>query len=166
MPDTFIKIASVTVGSGGSTSVSFSSIPSTYTDLCLKWSARSDANNTDMSVTFNGSSSNFTQRRLVGTGSSVASYSETYVTYLMNRSTATASTFSNAELYIPNYAGSNNKSFSIDQVNEDNATSNVLAILSAPLWSQTAAITSIVFAPNAGNLVQYSTFTLYGIKNS
>ena len=40
MPDTFIKIASVTVGSGGASSIDFTSIPSTYTDLVVVHSLR------------------------------------------------------------------------------------------------------------------------------
>ena len=82
-------------------------------------------------------------------------------------STATSNTFGNSELYIPNYAGSTNKSSSADAVAESNTTT-VFAYLNAALWSSTAAITSITLTPDAGgaNFVQYSTATLYGIKNT
>jgi hypothetical protein len=83
----------------------------------------------------------------------------------MTSSGATASTFNNADLYIPNYAGSNNKSFSIDSVSENNGTAAV-ASLFAGLWSQTAAITSITLTSRNGNFDQYSTAYLYGVNNA
>jgi len=77
----------------------------------------------------------------------------------------TASTFGNAEIYLPNYAGNTNKSASIDMVSEQNATSTYMGLV-APLWSNTAAITSITLTGASGNLAQYSTATLYGIKKA
>ena len=76
----------------------------------------------------------------------------------------TASTFDSIDLYIPNYTSSNNKSFSVDSVAENNsATVNQLDLI-AGLWSQTAAITSITFTSyNAANFVANSTFSLYGL---
>jgi hypothetical protein len=67
------------------------------------------------------------------------------------------------EIYFPNYASATNKSFSIDSVTENNAT---LAnqFLTAGLWSNTAAITSITLLAASGNLAYYSTASLYGIK--
>jgi len=76
----------------------------------------------------------------------------------------TASTFGNGQVYIPNYAGSNNKSTSADTVSEDNATLAYSA-LTAGLWSNTAAITSITIAA-VTNFAQYSTAYLYGISNA
>ena len=170
MPDTFVKIASVTVGAGGSASVTFSSIPSTYTDLCMKYSLRLDSNpqsNAWCSITvgLNGSSSSFTYRMVYGTGSSAASQTGTTEIAWVDSSVATANTFGNAETYFPNYAGSNNKSFSTDFVQEHNSSSAIAGLV-ASLWSNTAAITSITLSPPSGNFAQYSTAVLYGIKNS
>jgi hypothetical protein len=167
MPDTFIKIASVTVGSGGASSIDFTSIPSTYTDLVLKLSGRSTANDNWANISFNGSTASFSSRGLFGDGSSSGSYSrsDNVNTIANNTSSATANTFSNGEIYIPNYAGSNNKSYSVDSVTENNGTS-ALTSLVAGLRSNTAAITSITLTPNSGNFAQYTTATLYGIKNS
>jgi hypothetical protein len=168
MANTFELIASSTVGSGGAASISFSSIPSTYTDLCLKVSARADTSTVAMIATFNGSTSGYSNKRLYGTGSSVAS--DSYLTtgiicVLCNDSTYTANTFANGEMYIPNYAGSTYKSASLDGVSENNATT-AYAMLTAGLWSNTAAITSITLTPTSGNVVQYSTAYLYGVKNA
>ena len=169
MPDTFIKIASVTVGSGGASSIDFTSIPSTYTDLQLVFTARNTSNsNTFTQMTFNGNASSYSYRGLYGNGSSASSFnnSTTFI-YVgdMDLSTYTANTFSSESVYIPNYVGSNYKSVSIDSVNENNATA-AAAYLTAALWSNTAAINRITLTPGGGNYAQYSTATLYGIKNS
>ena len=167
MPDTFVKIASVTVGSGGASSIDFTSIPSTYTDLCLKISTRqNNINVAYASLRFNGSTSSYTYRSLEGSGSAAASYNGTSGAYgITNNSSLTANTFNSIDLYIPNYAGSNNKSWSSDSVTETNATT-AYADLIAGLWSNTAAINQVTLYPSSGDFVQYSTATLYGIKNS
>jgi len=171
---TYIQIGStVTVGSGGASSIDFTSIPATYTDLVLKLSARSAASfATTQSITmqFNASTSGYSSKNLRGNGTAASSVADVYGTdemYLgeMPATDATASTFGNGEIYIPNYAGSNNKSVSTDITTENNATLS-WSYLTAALWANSAAITSIKLIPNAGNFVQYSTATLYGIKNS
>jgi hypothetical protein len=168
MATTFTKIASVTVGSGGAATIDFTSIPATYTDLCLKLSARSDSAGAEAAIIeFNGSTTGFSGRRLAGEGTGGgASDTLTNIRAAIDTAADTASTFSNGEFYIPNYAGSTNKSVSLDQVMENNATAAVQSLV-AGLWSNTAAITSIKLSLNAGgDFVQYSTATLYGIKNS
>ena len=161
-------ISSVTVGSGGAANMEFTSIPATYTDLVVKITSRSSGADTSMVLTFNNSTSNRTSRYLFGTGTSALSSSDTtmYITSSVVPSTSTASTFGNAELYIPNYAGSNYKSSSVDGVSENNATASNMA-LTANLWSDTSAITSIKLTPVSGtDFVQYSTAYLYGISNA
>lgn len=173
MADTFVKIASVTVGSGGASSIDFTSIPSTYTDLVVKLSTRSDRASqyiSDLTVRFNGSSSGYSYRGLYGTGSSASSYSGSSAAQgyagVTDAAAATSNTFGNAEIYIPNYAGSNQKSFSADAVQEDNQSAARID-LNADLWTGTAAINQVTIYPHAGtNFVQYSTAVLYGIKNS
>ena len=173
MADTFVKIATVTVGSGGAGTIDFTSIPSTYTDLCIKVSTRSTyaGNNILGGLRFNGSSASvYSDRSLyyVVGGASSNSNSANSFTYTIysTGSTATANTFANNEVYVPNYAGSSNKSLSSDNTGENNATDAALG-LTAGLWASTAAITSITLYPGAGsNFAQYSTATLYGISNS
>jgi hypothetical protein len=168
MATTYTLISSVTVGSGGAATIGFTSIPSTYTDLVLKTSLRTDrALEIDAILfTLNASTSNFTGRRLFGDGSSATSDTVTRIILIANAATSTSSTFSNNEIYIPNYAGSTNKSYSVDGVAENNATF-ARADLTAGLWSDTSAITSITLTPNIGpNFIQYSTAYLYGISNA
>ena len=169
MPNPTMKlIASVTVGAGGAANISFSSIPGTYTDLLLKISTRNSFGSIqgDTVITFNGSGSSYSQRTLYGSGSGTASITETAITYRADGSTATANTFDNTEIYIPNYTVSQYKSSSIDNVTENNAT-GAFAALAASLWSNNAAITSITLAPaSSATFAQYSTAYLYGISNS
>ena len=169
MATTYKAIATVEVGSGGAANIEFTSIPSTYTDLYLVTSLRSDRASTQDGLTleFNGSAANFTRREITGSGSAASSSSASNAfAGNIDAANATTSTFSNQQIYIPNYAGSNNKSYSADSVEENNATA-AYAVLVAGLWSQTAAINRVTLkSDNAANFVQYSTATLYGIKNS
>lgn len=163
-------IATTTVGSGGSASIDFSSIPSTYTDLMLlistrNWSAGSDF--TSPLIKFNNSTANYDLKYLGFAAGSAVSYN--YAVFGANiigyqpGGTSTANSFMNTSIYIPNYAGSTNKSVSIDNVYSVNAaTTGVYWGLSAGLWSQTAAINQLTLTHT--NFVQYSTATLYGIK--
>jgi hypothetical protein len=167
MTTSWTAIASNTVGSGGVASVTFSSIPGTYTDLLVKGSVRCtvSANYEDLNLQFN--SSDISRRLRVGGNGSVA-FSDVYnnpTPGIAVGATATASTFTNFDLYIPNYTGSNNKSFSYDTVTENNATAAV-AQMDAGIWNSSSAITSMTFLVVSANLVQYSTFTLFGIKNT
>lgn len=165
---TYTLISSVTVGAGGASSIDFTSIPATYTDLVLKWSSRGTAatNYDQVYIKFNNSTANLSYVRLYGNGTSAASTSGTDGYIGAGQGTgSTASTFDNGEVYIPNYTGSNNKSFSVDEVNENNATA-AFTFLQAGLWSNTAAINRITLTPTGGTFVQYSTAYLYGVKSS
>ena len=154
-------------------SVTFANIPqSGYTDLKVVYSGRTaNGFNQDwLQFRFNNNSSSYSSKRLGGTGSAVSSDSNTVgTTYgfagTMVGATATSSTFSNGELYIPNYTSSNNKSWSVDVVNEINATgSETITSLAAGLWSNSAAITQITLSTDSGSMIQqYSTFSLYGL---
>lgn len=168
MANTYEAIATVTVGSGGASSIDFTSIPNTFTDLKVVISARGSysALGSSYKLSFNGSNSNFSITALEGAGGSgVSSFTGTQYVGSAVGATATSNTFSNGEIYIPNYNSGNNKSFSVEAVTENNG-SEAYADLIAGLWSNTAAITSIGLTPTSGTFDQYSTATLYGIKNS
>ena len=173
MPNTYNLIASNTVGSGGVATVTFSSIPATYTDLLIKISARDSISSTRTvaAVTFNSSTANYSSKVVYGVngdfeGSESGGSTSTGWTYVTG-DTATASTFSNTELYIPNYTTSNNKSVSNDATAETNSTSAGVVALAGSLWSDSSAITSITFtASSSATFMQHSTFYLYGISKS
>lgn len=169
MPANMVLIEKISVGAAGASSVSFTGIPQTgYTDLVLKCSARTNRASFDevIGISFNGSTSSFSWRLLNANGTSPGSYNGT-TPIMAGRAvaaTATASTFSNSEVYIPNYTSSNNKSFSVDSVAENNSSTLNDLDLHAGLWSNTAAITSIALTPqSSGVFEQYSTFYLYGV---
>ena len=172
MATTYTLISSVTVGSGGAANIEFTSIPSTYTDLIIKMSLRS-SNTGNIAkrtgIRFNGASTdaNLSTSLAYGDGSITGGFTtSTGFTAWMPDGSATASGFSNIEVYITNYAGSNNKPFSIDGVMENNATA-AYGGLFVGLWSDSSAINSIkIFEVDANNLVQYSTAYLYGISNA
>ena len=159
-----IPISTVTVGSGGAASIDFTNIPQTYTDLVIKLSTRTDrASDVDsIKLEVNGSTSSYTWQYLLNNSGTVTS--ETAQRFYTTAEQNTTSTFASADIYIPNYAGSNNKSFSIDTTTENNSTT-VHQQLLAQLWSNTSPISSIKLSPQFGvNWKQYSSATLYGIR--
>lgn len=173
MPNTYTFIASATVAAGGAASIDFTSIPQTYTDLIIRMSLRSTGDVVNTSIRFNNSTTGYSMRYITGDGNSASSGTTSgftyFLTYGINPSSSTSNSFANADLYIPNYAGSTNKPMSMNAFTENNsATAYTSAV--AHLWSNTAAITSIGISayPWGGlnNLAQYSTATLYGILKS
>jgi hypothetical protein len=115
MAKTYTLISSNTLSSAAA-SVTFSSIPSTYTDLVLQCSTRTDRSNQtydNFRIRFNGDSgTNYSDRVIEGAGgtdiyrSTTSGASQTALggaNLTTNSSTSTANTFGNFELYIPNY---------------------------------------------------------------
>jgi hypothetical protein len=161
-------IQRITVSSGGAASITFASIPATFTDLVLVTSLRTNRTGStedSVKVEFNGITTGYTRRSLRGDGQFNSSVTGTDSLILLNQNTnsTTSNTFSNASLYIPNYSGSAAKSVSADTANENNATEAWLNIVAA-LWNNSAAINSIQLAPNVGPVfAEHSSATLYGI---
>jgi len=166
MANTFELIASKTTPTDGTASISFTSIPSTYTDLVMKVSARTAtaAVGDALYVTYNGGGT-VTAKRLQGNGASASSDTDASGTWVTGAN-ATASTFGSSDYYIPNYAGSTIKSSSADSVSENNGTTAYSALM-ALSSSATAAITTITVITESGaNFANNSTFYLYGVKNA
>jgi hypothetical protein len=163
---TYVLISSVTVGSGGVSSMDFTGIPSTYTDLEILVSGRTTGAGNGINITFNSNTSNYTNVAIQSNGGTVGSYG----TYNRNAgmfgySGDVTNSFGSTKIYIPNYAGSNNKSYLADAVSENNATTAYMNLV-AGLWSNTSAITSISLAAMDGTTIQHSTAYLYGISNA
>lgn len=170
---TYSLIQSITLSSGGASSIEFTNIPQNYTDLLLSISARNDFSGSDATrvlLRFNGATSDANQTflRLAGDGSTVFADtgSEGHVAW-MNQNGSTANTFSNVEVYIPKYAGSEQKSYSAVGGNERNVTSTAYFGFFANVWTSTSAINAIkILSGSSYNLVQYSSVYLYGISNA
>ena len=168
MTANYVLLEKITVGAAGASSVTFSSIPQTgYTDLVVKASVRdtyTGAVTRPFILKLNGSATSYSAKFLLGDGASASSFSDTsgYIAY-ENTASSTSNTFASVEIYLPNYTSSNYKSYSIDSVTENNATT-ANASMTASLWSNTAAVTSISLEAYSGNnFTQYSTFYLYGV---
>ena len=173
MATTYTLISSNVLASTAAT-VTFSSIPATYTDLVLRISARSTAADTDVGygVEFNGSATTvYSQTQVRGNGAAAASSYGTGDAYIaasrsIDGDTATASTFSSNEIYIPSYTASQNKPLSLINVVEQNSASNAYIVAIAGLWRDISAITQIKLTPVTGSWKSDSSFYLYGIKSS
>lgn len=167
MANTYKALSTVTVGAGGAATIAFTNIPQTYTDLVIRMSGRSTTTDVDMFFTFNSNTSNYTRRVLRGTGSNASSTTnnDNYATTI-DGSGETSNTFANLEMYIPNYASSNFKAYSIDDVFENNSTTAYQYLLGGS-WSNTSPATSLTFYfLSGGTFAQYTTATLYGVFNA
>jgi hypothetical protein len=160
--NTYTQIASTTLGSAA-TSVTFSSIAGTYTDLVLIMNAGSSVNNADIDVNVNGDTgANYSRIALYGDGATAASVRESSatkfrLTYFGNAATA----FS--WIGIVNFMNySNTTTYKTFLSKARNAT-NYGVNDQAGLWRNTAAISSMVITNASGTFNTGSTFNLYGI---
>jgi len=165
MPENYVLLERTELNASAA-SVTFANIPQTgYTDLKIVMSVRDTyaAVSAALFVGFNGGTASLASRYIQGSGSSVVSGNlpSNGLAGLNTGANATANTFSNIELYIPNYTSSSFKSYSADSVTENNAT-EAYTNLVAGLWSNTAAITSMTFTCGTA-FTAGSTFSLYGI---
>lgn len=174
MAITYEAIQTVTL-TGNQSSIDFTSIPQTYTDLLLVLSLRgSGFNATDINMRFNSDTGNNYGYRLFWkdgnttsvTASNVATANSMF-TGLATGSNTTATAWGSQAIYIPNYRLSRSKVVSIESVTEAN-TSDTWNIVNGGIWTGTAAISSIsVFPPTGGqNYIASSTATLYGITSA
>lgn len=148
-----------TVDAAGLAEIEFTSIPQTFTDLCLVVSLRcTRATGTyDLyRIQLNGSNNISLGRTLEASGTTRGTESRVEVG-LQSISTNTANVFNTGIHYIPNYAQSSEKTFSGDS----GITSGLL--LTAGRWTGGSAITSLKLVSGVGTFVQYSSATLYGI---
>jgi hypothetical protein len=174
MAITYNLISKQTLSSNAST-VTFSSIPQTYTDLKFLVSAQSNGtgNNADnFFFNVNGITSGYGNKFFYGSHTTLTS--ATNSNNLTNTTQAGAvplpasSAWGNTELYIPNYTNSSTKAYTADAVAEINSNvlyENYLHLVAGTLPT-TSGITSVTFKFLSVDIVSGSTFYLYGIKNS
>jgi hypothetical protein len=156
-------------------SILFSSIPSTYTDLAIKISARSTLGAGETGTFYmvlNGDegavNTYYSRTVLTGNGASAtSSRAADQAPWVwgsgITANGATSNTFSNIEYYIPNYAGTNAKVLSGIEMSQNNATTAYINAR-AGLYRGTPAITSIEFKQTTFAIG--SSFYLYGISNA
>lgn len=170
MPTAFKAIATVTTTSTVA-SISFTGIPSTYTDLYVYISGRSNRTNAAVDAIdlgFNGSYANFYGLRGAWNGSTTfgGAFSGSYIGVSSTDAAATSAIFGNTWIYIPDYAGSTVKTAFSDG-RSDNQTATSDSQFAAAYWSQTSAITEVNFRPQSGaSWVAKTKATLYGITKA
>lgn len=165
----FDALASVTVGSGGVASVSFTGIPSTYKHLQLRAIARTTRTGSSVDTLFakiNNDTANYYTHGLIGNGSAASAYSDNgnpnYFS-LATAASATSNAFSGAIWELLDYSNTTkNKTIRVLHGYEDNSTGSMR--LTSSLWSNTAAVSSVTIYSSSGNLAEYSSFALYGVK--
>jgi hypothetical protein len=173
MPITYEPIATTTLG-GAAATVTFSSIPGTYTDLVLVAVARTDRADYDdiMGIQFNSdTATNYSTTILNGDGTTATSTRQTSVAYITSRvgaASATAGVWTPVIFSIQNYSNATTNKTALSRFNEPTSGGADYGVgATVGLWRSTAAITSIVLKPIVGtNLISGSTFTLYGIKSA
>ena len=172
---TYTLIKGETLTSAAS-SYTFSAIPSTFTDLVLRWSARSAQANATTRININlngvsGTSYSFTKLQGTGTTASSANVSgfDKWWGEYVSANNATSNTFGSGELYLPNYLSTVNKQASFFSVAENNTSANGDWYVSAlaSLSTINSAITSVALTLNTGdNFMAQTSFYLYGVKKS
>jgi len=167
------SIATVTSGSGGISSASFTSIPSTYSHLQIRFIATTnDSNYNAALIRFNSDSgANYSWRAMYGSASGVGSeggYSDTAIRTISIGGTTQGSAFTLSIVNILDYK-STSKNKSSRWITGQDSNGAGYGQQGSGLWmNNTTAITSITITPITGGAVfrEYSSFALYGIKGA
>ena len=166
----FESIATTTVGAGGSSTITFSSIPSTYTHLqirALSKSTTAGTANASFTAQFNSDTgSNYTRHALTGDGATVSASgaaSQTSIRAGGNAEANSTNIFAVSVIDILDYANTNKYKTLRTLFGSDLNGSGEINFRSGA-WMNTNAITSVLLTPSSGNFAQYSSFALYGIK--
>jgi hypothetical protein len=167
VPNSYESIATVTVGAGGSSTVTFSSIPSTYTHLQIRASYQDTSASGVQSqfLRINGdSATNYDWHYIFGDGASVTANGAASVSSIFAGQVITPnnSNFATSIIDILDYKDTNKYKVTRGLYgNDQNGSGRIL--FTSGSWRSTSAITSITFTTGA-NYAQYSSFALYGIK--
>lgn len=169
------SIATTNVGAGGTPSVTFSSIPSTYKHLQIRITVRTSvaAVQDDLLMRFNGDTgNNYAGHQLFGNGSSVGNnplggtppVNLMYPGYISGNTSASG-TYGVAIIDILDYADAN-KYKVFRSLNGNNNNGSGFVLLRSGLYMNTSAISTVSFTLSGANYMEYSSFALYGIKGS
>ena len=167
--NSYASIGTVTVGSGGASTITFSSIPSTYTHLQIRIFGK--GNNADVydaaNLTYNGDTgANYTLHWLTGNGSSASALgltprNEIRAAYIGG---ATSPSIGSGIVDILDYSNTN-KYKTLRSLSGADANGSGNIFFMSGLWMSTSAISSMTLTPVFGSsFSQYSSFALYGVK--
>lgn len=165
-PSSYESIASQTLGSNTS-SITFSSIPSTYKSLQIRFLAKDAFNgNVFLQVQLNADTNDYTSHRLSGNGtaaSAAGSVTQTGANIQINGTNYDTNTFTVGIIDIHDYATSGKNRTIRAFAGADNNSAGIAGLWSS-LWPYTTAVSSIKITSNGTNLNAGSVFSLYGIK--
>ena len=169
--NSYESIATTTLSSSQAT-ITFSSIPATYTHLQIRCISRGSiaATYTNVLLRFNSDTTSIYRTHwLDGNGTSAlgedSGASDIIYFGVQVGANANASVFGAGVCDILDYTSTNKYKVTRSLAGEDNNGNGFIGLISG-LWRNTAAITQIDIYPISGNFVQYSQFALYGIKGS
>lgn len=165
--NSYESIATVTVGAGGSSSVSFSSIPSTFKHLQIRQLNLNDVANQTIFIRFNSDTgSNYARHQVGGTGAVTYASGEASQTagFIGFGAGSTSSSYGAATITdILDYTNTN-KYTTVRAISGNDYNGAGQIVLRSTLWMNTAAVTAINIYPDSGNFKEYSHFALYGIR--
>jgi hypothetical protein len=159
------SIATTTVGSGGASSITFSSIPATFKHLQIRGIGKpTSAGGQEVYIRYNGDSAatSYFSHQLYGNGTAAVSASygtvnQAYITYW------SGSEFGSFVCDILDYSNTNKNTTSRALGGHDLNGSGFI-LLRSGLWINTSAVSSINLFLSSGNFAEYSQLALYGIK--
>ena len=162
-PNSYESIATTTVGSGGTSSITFSSIPQTYTHLQLRLFTIVGGAGSGAYTYINGDTTQTNYREHVlygnGTAASAGSYQNSYMPQFQGGSSSPGSFV----IDILDYTNTNKNKTLRGFGGYDAYGSGYIAFESL-LWKNTAAITSLQFSPVGTTYSEFAKIALYGIK--
>jgi hypothetical protein len=155
-------------GNGSTATITFSSIPSTYTHLQVRVLARVAAGGEDLTLRFNGDTgTNYTRHRLTGNGSTAAASGSTSTTGITTLGSAgmptTANIYAVTIIDVLDYANTNKYKTARMLSGQDSNGSGGVDFTSG-VWMNTAAVTSLTIYANSSNFPTAASFALYGVK--
>jgi hypothetical protein len=161
------SIATVTVGAGGSATITFSSIPATYQHLQIRFSALTTSNGGSPLVRFNSDSgTNYSNHVVYGSGTAAATGNNVSNTgmYIGGSNTGTNTTYPLVGVIdILDYANTS-KNTTIRTLSGLDSNGNGEISLFSGAWYNTAAVSTIAITAPSQTYAQYSSFALYGIE--
>jgi hypothetical protein len=167
----FESIETVTVGGAGAATITFSSIPQTYTHLQVRYIARGTASAAGVGIReqFNGdTSASYATHQLYGDGSGALTAATSGNSEMqiggMTGATAGSNMFGVGVLDILDYANTSKYKTVRCLDGRDINGSGGYIFLESGLWRNTAAINSVLFYASSNNFAEYSSFALYGVK--
>ena len=162
----FESIATATVGSGGSATITFSSIPATFAHLQIRATLKQSIGSAAFARFNSDTGSNYARHRLIGTGASAGAYGETSQNKVQINTSQGYPSFGVFVMDILDYANTNKYKTERHLFGLDENGSGQVG-LESNLWRSTSAISTIEFiSPNGGNYSEFSHFALYGIRSA